>query len=67
MGGAAEALRDQALSKSESARLPFLLGRLAELTGDATVAVVHYRESHALYPHPDNEAGAALRRLGLAP
>ena len=63
----AEALREQALSKSESARLPLLQGRLAELTGDATAAAIHYRQSHALYPHPDNEAGAALRRLGLVP
>ncbi len=26
-----------------------------------------YRQSHALYPHSDNEAGTALRRLGLVP
>ena len=63
----AAAQHDQALSKAESARLPFLRGRLAELTGDTAAAAAHYRRSHALYPHPDNEAGAALRRLGFAP
>ena len=63
----AGALREQALRKAESAKLPFLRGRLAELTGDAATADARYRQSHALYPHPDNEAGAALRRLGLVP
>ncbi len=62
----AEAHHDQALRKAESARLPLLQGRLAELIGDAATAAAHYRRSHVLYPHPDNEAGAALRRLGLA-
>ena len=62
----AAAQHDQSLTKAESARLPFLQGRLAELTGDTAAAAAHYRRSHALYPHPDNEAGAALRRLGLS-
>ena len=34
----AEALRDQALTKGESADVPFLQGRLAELTGAAASA-----------------------------
>ena len=65
----AEALHDQALGKGESARLPFEQGRLAELTGDAVTAAARYRQAFALYlyPHPDVDAGAALRRLGLAP
>ena len=63
----AEALHGQALSKGESAQLPFEQGRLAELTGDAATAAARYRQSHALNPHPANPAGAALRRLGLAP
>ena len=63
----AEALHDRALSKSESARLPLLQGRLAELNGIAATAAARYRRSHAIYPHPENEADAALRRLGLAP
>ena len=62
----AEALHGQALSKSESAQLPFEQGRLAELTGDAATAAARYRQSHALDPHPANPA-AALRRLALAP
>ena len=57
----------QALSKSESAQLPFEQGRLAELTGAAATATARYRQSHALRPHPANPAGAALRRLGLTP
>ena len=63
----AEALRDQALGKQESARLPFERGRLAELTGDAAAAAARYREAWALYPHPEVDAGAAIARLGLAP
>ena len=63
----AEALRDQALSKQESAKVFFEQGRLAELTGDAGTAAVRYREAYAIFPHPDIDAGAALRRLGLAP
>ena len=63
----AEALRDQALTKGDSADLPFLQGRLAELTGDAASATAGYRRSYALYPHPRSEAADALRRLGLAP
>ena len=59
VGAGPGALREQALRKAESAKLPFLRGRLAELTGDAATAAAHYRQSHALYPHPDNEAGAA--------
>ena len=63
----AEALRDQALSKQESAKVFFEQGRLAELTGDAGIASAHYREAYAIFPHPDIDGGAALRRLGLAP
>ena len=63
----AEALRDQALSKQESARVFFEQGRLAELTGDAATAEARYRQAHAVFPHPDVDAGVALRRLGLAP
>ena len=62
----AEALRDQALTKGESADLPFLQGRLAELNGAAASAAA-YRRSYALYPHPRSQAADALRRLGLAP
>ena len=62
----AEALRDQALSKQESAKVFFEQGRLAELIGDADTAAARYREAYALYPHPESGA-AALRRLGLAP
>ena len=63
----AEALRDQALSKQESAKVFFEQGRLAELTGDADTAAARYREAFAVYPHPDVDAGPALGRLGLAP
>ncbi len=63
----AEALHGQALSKSESAQLPFEQGRLAELTGDTATATARYRQSQALDPHPENPAADALRRLGLAP
>ncbi len=63
----AEALHDRALSKQESARLRFEQGRLAELTGDASTATARYREAYAIYPHPDVDAGPALRRLGLVP
>ena len=63
----AEPLRDQALTKGESADLPYLQGRLAELTGDAASAAAGYRRSYALHPHPRSEATDALRRLGLAP
>ena len=42
-------------------------GRLAELTGDADTAAARYRQAYALYPHPEVDAGAALRCLGLAP
>ena len=62
----AQARHDHALSKGESASLPFLQGRLAELTDDATTAAARYRQSYALYPHPQNEASDALHRLGLA-
>ena len=60
----AETLRDRALGKQESARVFFEQGRLAELTGD--VAAARYRRAYALFPHPDVDAGPALRRLGLA-
>ena len=63
----AEALRDRALSKQESARVFFEQGRLAELIGAAATAAIRYREAYAIFPHPDIDAGAALRRLGLAP
>ena len=63
----AGALRDQAMSKQESAKVFFERGRLAELTGDAAAAAIRYREAYAIFPHPDRDAGAALRRLGLAP
>ena len=63
----AEAVRDQALTKGESADLPFLQGRLAELTGDAASAASAYRRAYVLHPHPRGEAAAALRRLGFAP
>ena len=63
----AEALHDRALSKEESARLPFERGRLAELTGDAAIAAARYQEAYAIFPHPNADARFALRRLGLAP
>ena len=63
----AEALFHEAASKSERARLPFEQGRLAESAGDIATAAARYRESHAIYPHPRNQARDALRRLGLAP
>ena len=63
----AEALHDQALSKQESALLFFEQGRLSELTGDGATATARYRRAYAVYPHPESEAAAALRRLGLAP
>ena len=63
----AETLRDQALSKQESAKAFFERGRLAELTGDAGAAAARYREAHAIFPHLHIDGGAALRRLGLAP
>ena len=62
----AEALHDRALSKQESAKLPYEQGRLAELTGDAATAAARYREAYAIFPHPDIDAGPALRRLGLS-
>ena len=63
----AEALRGGALTKQESAKVFFEQGRLAELTGDADTAAARYRRAYAVYPHPDRDAGPALRRLGLAP
>lgn len=63
----AEALHDRALSKQESARLRFEQGRLAELTGDAATAAARYRQAYATFPHPEIDAGPALRRLGLVP
>ena len=63
----AEALRGQALTKAATAQLPYEQGRLAELTGESATAAARYRQSYALHPHPRNDAGAALRRLGLAP
>ena len=63
----AEALRNQALTKQASAKVFFEQGRLAELTGDAATAASRYRRAFAVYPHPDIDAGPALRRLGLAP
>lgn len=62
----AEGMPYEPVSKYESARLPFMQHRLAELTGNAADAVARYRRSNALYPHPDNGA-AALRRLGVVP
>ena len=40
---------------------------MAELTGDAATAATRYRQAYAIYPHPEIDAGTALRRLGLAP
>jgi len=60
----AETLHDQALSKEESALLPFEQGRLSELAGDAATAAARYRRAYALHPHPRSEAADALRRLG---
>ena len=61
----AEALRGQALSTQESAKVFFEQGRLAELTGDPDTAAARYRQAFAVYPHPEVDAGTALRRLGL--
>ena len=61
----AETLRHEAMSKQESARVFFEQGRLAELTGDAETAADRYRRAWAVFPHPDVDAGPALRRLGL--
>ena len=63
----ADTLRGRALSKQEAARVFFEQGRLAELTGDAATAAARYRRAYAVFPHPEVDAGAALRRLGLAP
>ena len=63
----AEALRDQAMTKQASAKVFFEQGRLAELTGDADTAAARYRQAYGVHPHPEGDAGAALRRLGLAP
>ena len=63
----AETLRGQAMSKGESAKVFFEQGRLAELRGDAETAAARYRQAWAVYPHPEVDAGPALRRLGLAP
>ncbi len=63
----AGALHDRALTKEQSAKLFFEQGRLAELTGDAVTAAARYRQAYALFPHPDRDAGPALRRLGLVP
>ncbi len=63
----AEALHDRAITRQESARLRLEQGRLAELTGDADTAAARYRQAYAIYPHPDVDAGPALRRFGLAP
>ena len=63
----AEALRGQALSRQESAKVFFEQGRLAELTGDPGAAAARYRQAFAVYPHPEVDAGTALRRLGLVP
>ncbi len=63
----AEALRGRALTKQQSAKVFFEQGRLAELTGDAVTAATRYRQAYAIYPHPDVDAGPALRRLGLVP
>ena len=60
-------LHDQALIKQWSAQVFFEQGRLAELTGDANTAAARYRRAYGVYPHPEIDAGAALRRLGLAP
>ena len=62
----AETLRGRALSKQQSARVLFEQGRLAELVGDAATAAEHYRQAYAIFPHPDIDAGPALRRLGLS-
>ena len=61
----AEALHDRALTKQESAKLRFEQGRLAELTGDAATAAARYQQAYAIFPHPDIDAGPALRRLSL--
>lgn len=53
--------------KQESAKVFLEQGRLAELTGDTDTAAARYRQAFAIYPHPEVDAGAALRRLGLAP
>ena len=49
------------------AKVFFEQGRLAELNGDGDGAAERYRRAYAVYPHPEVDAGAALRRLGLAP
>ncbi len=63
----AEGLRDQAMSKGESAKVFFEQGRLAELHGDADGAAERYRQAYAVYPHPEVDAGPALHRLGFVP
>ena len=62
----AETLRGEALTKRESARVFYEQGRLAELTGDPDRAAARYRRAFAIYPHPDRDAGRALRRLDSA-
>ena len=63
----AEVLQDQAIGRLELARVPFEQGRLAELRGDTDTAAARYRQAWAVYPHPEVDAGPALRRLGVVP
>ena len=63
----AERLQDETLSKERQARFLYLKGYLRHRLGQAEAAVALFRESRALYPHPENAAIAALEQLGRAP
>ena len=59
----AEHMQDEIMSKERRARFLYVKGFLRYHQGRTAEAVALFRQSLAVYPHPDNAAAAALRQL----
>jgi len=63
----AERLQPRRLHKLQRAQLLLLKGTLLERQGRHEAALSLFRESAAIYPHPENQALEILKRLGSDP
>jgi len=54
---------DEAITKSDVARLDFLKGEMWSYRNDFDKALQSYRQAYTLWPHPDNPALVAIENL----
>ncbi len=63
----AKPLQDETLGKERLARFLYLQGFLRHRRGETEEARALFKESRAIYPHPENASINALRQLTAAP